>query len=135
MATSSLPGADAPRAADPVGELRSNVLGSTTMITVEEFAQLAQLSRGQIDRLRPAKAAGVSESTSSGAVAASIGDVRGSGWQRFRDGLSRVPCGSSSKSTSCLARMFATLFGRAWRPLATLETGPQSSPDCELESL
>lgn len=36
-----------------MSEPRSHVIGSAAMITVEEFAQLARLSRRQIDRCRP----------------------------------------------------------------------------------
>lgn len=35
-----------------MGDLRLNAIRSASMITVEEFAQLARLSRRQIDRLR-----------------------------------------------------------------------------------
>jgi predicted DNA-binding transcriptional regulator AlpA len=41
-----------------MGDLRSSAIGSAAMITVEEFAQLARLSRRQIDRLRRRRPAG-----------------------------------------------------------------------------
>jgi predicted DNA-binding transcriptional regulator AlpA len=52
MATSRSFAAVAARGIDPTSEQRSHVIGSAAMVTVEEFAQLARLSRRQIDRLR-----------------------------------------------------------------------------------
>jgi hypothetical protein len=62
-----------------MSEQRSNALGSAAMITVEEFAALARLSRRQIDRLRRRRPAGFRVSMSSEAVAASTDAARGSG--------------------------------------------------------
>jgi predicted DNA-binding transcriptional regulator AlpA len=52
MVTKHLRAAVACQAAEAMNDLRSNALGSAAMITVAEFAQLARLSRRQIDRLR-----------------------------------------------------------------------------------
>lgn len=41
-----------------MSELRSQVIGKAAIITVEEFAALARLSRRQIDRLRRRRPAG-----------------------------------------------------------------------------
>jgi predicted DNA-binding transcriptional regulator AlpA len=41
-----------------MGDPRSNAMGAAMMITVEEFAQLARLSRRQVDRLRRRRPAG-----------------------------------------------------------------------------